>query len=137
MDSLHKQLHVIEKENFQSPFLHIPEKRLKPPVIHRLSAAMREFHCILKKFDLRLNLVVICSQMDLLLWDLRQVLSLNAWKQKNKNHRTTGSELLLKWKLMISLASLVHNEPEWCFPEVDGKYFHFTAELIGHPLITH
>ena len=38
-------------------------------------------------------------------------------------------------EVVVSLASLMHNEPEWCFPEVDGKYFHFTAEQIGHPLL--
>ena len=36
---------------------------------------------------------------------------------------------------MISLASLVHNEPDWSFPEVDGNYFHFLVNDLGHPLI--
>ena len=38
-------------------------------------------------------------------------------------------------EVSISLASLVHNEPDWCFPDVDEKYFHFAAMAIGHPLI--
>jgi DNA mismatch repair ATPase MutS len=38
-------------------------------------------------------------------------------------------------EVAVSMASLVHNEPEWCFPVVDDEYFHFAAEQIGHPLL--
>ncbi len=47
----------------------------------------------------------------------------------------TGLVLLQKWKLQSVWLPLVHNEPDWCFPEVDENYFHFKAEQIGHPLI--
>jgi len=135
MDSLHEQLHVIEKENFHSPFLISLKNRLKPAGYTSAASAMRDFHSILKKFEFRLNIVVFVILNGLLLWDLRQVIALNAWKQKNKRHLNDWFEVVAEMEVMISVASLVHNEPEWCFPEVDANYFHFLGADLGHPLI--
>ncbi len=135
MDSLHEQLHVIEKENFHSPFLINLKNRLKPSGYASAASAMRDFHSILKKFEFRLNIAVFVVLNGLVLWDLRQVMALNAWKQKNKHHLNDWFETIAEMEVMISLASLVHNEPDWCFPEVDGNYFHFLGIDLGHPLI--
>ena len=135
MDSLHEQLHVIEKENFHSPFLISLKNRLKPAGYTSAASAMRDFHSILKKFEFRLNIVVFVILNGLLLWDLRQVIALNAWKQKNKRHLNDWFEVVAEMEVMISVASLVHNEPEWSFPEVDAHYFHFLGVDLGHPLI--
>jgi hypothetical protein len=135
MDSLHEQLHVIEKENFHSPFLINLKNRLKPAGYTSAASAMRDFHSILKKFEFRLNIVVFVVLNGLLLWDLRQVIALNVWKQKNRHYLNDWFEAIAEMEVMISLASLVHNEPDWCFPEVDGNYFHFLGIDLGHPLI--
>jgi MutS domain V len=135
MDSLHEQLHVIEKENFHSVFLMTQKNRLKPAGYTSAASAMRDFHSILKKFDFRLNIVVFVVLNGLLLWDLRQVIALNAWKQKNKHYLKDWFEVIAEIEVVISLASLVHNEPDWCFPEVDENYFHFLGINLGHPLI--
>ncbi len=135
MDSLHEQLHLIEKENFHSSFLITLKNRLKPAGYTSAASAIRDFHSILKKFEFRLNIIVFVVLNGLLLWDLRQVIALNVWKQKNKHHLNDWFEVVSEMEVMISLASLVHNEPDWCFPEVDGNYFHFLVNDLGHPLI--
>jgi MutS domain V len=135
MDSLHEQLHLIEKESFHSRFLQSLKTRLKPAGYDSAASAMHVFHSILKKFDFRLNFVVFVVLNIFLLWDLRQKLALNEWKKKNRLLLNDWFDVVAEMEVTISLASLVHNEPEWCFPEVDENYFHFKAAEIGHPLI--
>jgi ABC-type multidrug transport system fused ATPase/permease subunit len=135
MDSVHAQLQIIEKESFESAFLVLLQKRLKPPAYDSAAAAMHEFHTILKKFDFRLNFFVFMILNGLFLWDLRQLHSLNEWKNKNRQHFGDWFEVIAEMEVVISLASVAYNEPDWCFPTVDEDYFHFNAEQMGHPLI--
>ena len=135
MDSLYHQLRLIEKENFKSPFLHSLQNRLKPEGYDSASAAMRDFHGILKRFDMRLNMLVFFFLNAFLLWDIRQILALNDWKKKNQSYLNEWFRVIAEMEVSISMASMVHNEPEWCFPEVDSVYFHLQADAIGHPLI--
>jgi hypothetical protein len=135
MDSLHQQLQLIEKESFKSPFLQLLQNRLKPAGYSSASAAIGIFHNILKRFDIRLNILVFVFLNAFLLWDLRQVLALNQWKKKNQFCLRNWFIVIAEMEVVISVASLVHNEPDWCFPDVDENYFHFLAEEIGHPMI--
>jgi Mismatch repair ATPase (MutS family) len=70
-----------------------------------------------------------------LLWDLRLIILLNVWKKRNQLQISEWFSVIAEMEVTISLASVVYNEPDWCFPEVDEKYFHFNASAIGHPLI--
>jgi hypothetical protein len=135
IEGIHKQFILIETEKFKSGYLQSLQQRLKPPDYKSTSAAIGEFVGILKRIDWRSNLLVNLILQIFFAWDLRLVLSLNEWKIKNKNQFKDWFSVIAEVEVAISLASLVHNEPEWCFPEVDGKYFHFTAEQIGHPLL--
>jgi ABC-type multidrug transport system fused ATPase/permease subunit len=135
MNSLYQQLHLVEKESFESTFLHDLQTSLKPEGYPSASASMGDFHRILKRFDIRLNILVFVFLNAFLLWDLRQMLALNDWKKKNQNYLPGWFHIIADMEVCISMASLLHNEPEWCFPEVDEKYFHYQAEEIGHPLI--
>ncbi len=132
---LQEQLHLVEKEIFTSPFLLSLQNRLNPSGTGSASVSIRSFHTILKKFDYRLNWVVFLFLNSFLLWDLRQLISLNRWKQKNRNRPGDWIAVIAEMEVCISLASLVFNEPEWCFPEMDADYFHFQATEFGHPLI--
>jgi DNA mismatch repair ATPase MutS len=135
MDSLHEQLQLLEKETFNAAFLKSLQNRLKPAGYESSSAAIRLFHIILKKFEYRLNLVVFMFINAFFLWDLRQVVALHEWKKNNQSQLSDSFSVIAEMEVCISIASLVHNEPSWCFPEVDANYFHFNAEAIGHPLI--
>jgi len=135
IDLLHKQLDFVEKESFATPYLLSLQLRLNPPGNDPASVAIRRFHTILKKFDYRLNWVVFLFLNSFLLWDLRQLHALNAWKMANRNRPGEWIAVIAEMEMTISVASLVFNEPEWCFPEVDADYFHLQAIGIGHPLI--
>jgi DNA mismatch repair ATPase MutS len=135
METMSKQLDWIEKENFQSRQLQSLQNRLKPSGYTSASASIRDFNSILKKINWRANLLINAVLQLFFIWDLRLILLMNAWKKKNQHHLPLWIKTIAEMEVTISLASLVYNEPDWCFPEVDEKYFHFSATEIGHPLI--
>jgi DNA mismatch repair ATPase MutS len=135
MEGIRKQFILIEMEKFRSGFLHSLQQRLKPADYKSTSASIGEFVGILKRIDWRSNLLVNLILQIFFLWDLRLVISLNEWKKKNKNQFKEWFQVIAEVEVVISLASLIHNEPGWCFPLVDDKYFHFTADQMGHPLL--
>ena len=135
MDLLHEQLSLVEKENYSSQFLQSLQQRLNPSGNDPASESIRVFHTILKKFEYRMNWPVFLFLNTFLLWDLRQVLDLYAWKNKNQSKLSDWIGVITEMELSISLASLVYNEPEWCMPGTDNQYFHFHGTEIGHPLI--
>jgi len=136
IQGIHKQFILFETENFRSRFLKSLQVRLKPTVYKSTSAAIGEFAGILKKIDWRSNLLVNLVLQLFFVWDLRLILSLNEWKKNNKNQFKEWFNVIAEMEVANSMASLVYNEPEWCFPVLDDKYFHFDAKEIGHPLIS-
>jgi DNA mismatch repair ATPase MutS len=135
VDAVYKQLQHIENEKFSSSLLKSLQNRLKPNDYSSASAAVKDFHGILKRIEFRSNLVVSPVLQFILMWDLRQVISLNEWKKKNKLQMNDWFGVIAEMEVSISVASLVYNEPAWCFPDLDKNYFHFKALKIGHPLI--
>ncbi|HEY4935517.1 MAG TPA: hypothetical protein VII44_03000, partial [Puia sp.] len=135
VDTVYKQLHHIENEKFKSALLQSLQNRLKPTGYTSASAAIKDFHGILKKIEFRSNLVVSPILQFILIWDIRQILSLNEWKKKNKHQLNDWFAVIAEMEVAVSVASLVYNEPDWCFPDMDENYFHFKVEKIGHPLI--
>ncbi len=56
-------------------------------------------------------------------------------------HRTWGDavrgwfDAVGELEALASLGSVVHDNPDWVFPDYDVKHSHLKAEQIGHPLI--
>lgn len=135
VDTIYKQILHIENEKFNSSSLRSLQNRLNSSGSGTASAVIRDFHRILKKIEFRSNLVVSPILQFFLIWDIRQMLSLNAWKEKNRLQLNDWFNVIAEMEVLVSVASLVYNEPDWCFPDVDTDFFHFKAEKIGHPLI--
>ena len=135
MGTLYKQLQLIEKENFESGTMRSLQARLKPDQYTSASASIKDFNLILKKINWRSNLLINALLQLFLFWDLRLIILLKSWKKKNEDQLPEWIKVIAQSEVLISLGSLVHNNPDWCFPEVDENYFHFKAEEIGHPLI--
>ncbi len=135
METMLELIALIEEEPFSMPVLQSLQKKLKPDGYPSASAAIREFNQILKRIDWRSNLVVGPVLGIFLMWDLRQMIALNQWKKKNTWQFDSWFSVIAETEWLISLASLVRNEPDWCFPEVTTPYFQFKAIEMGHPLI--
>lgn len=135
MNALGEQLVWIEMEQFHAPFLQALQNKLKPSGYASASASIGDFNSILKKIDWRENLLINAILQLFFLWDLRLKLLMNNWKKKNQDSLAHWIHTLAEMELCISLASVAHNEPDWCFPEIDENYFHLETFAMGHPLI--
>ena len=128
MNALYEQLHSLENESFHSAFMNEVKNNTRISASLPASAAIRQFRGILKRFDYRLNLVVSFFLNTFLLWDLRQLLALNDWKKKNREHLASWFSAVAETEVIISLASLVKNQPHWHFPKINDLYFNLQMQ---------
>ena len=89
----------------------------------------------MNRFDARLNVFAFFFLNSFLLWDLRQLLALNKWKQTHKESVTHWFAAISQMEVLCSLASLAFNQPHWCFPEIAEDHFTLIGKDFGHPLI--
>jgi uncharacterized membrane protein HdeD (DUF308 family) len=99
------------------------------------------YECILKlksiinRFDFKLNAIANLVLNTFLLWDLRQVLQLNKWKEKNAASINAWFSTIANIELMNTLATLAYNHPSWIFPSITDNHFTLVTSEVGHPLI--
>ncbi|MFD2286121.1 DNA mismatch repair protein MutS [Pedobacter petrophilus] len=99
------------------------------------SVEIKNLSRIIQSFDARLNIVVGTALNALLLWDLKCCISLDRWYQSSSKDVISALNHLGDFEELISLATLVHNQPAWVFPQITNEFTLSTRE-IGHPLIS-
>ncbi len=99
------------------------------------SAQVKELKNILNRFDVRLNVFAFVFLNTFLLWDLQQVLFLNKWKKNNENNIPHWFAAIAETEVLVSIATLTFNHPQWCFPVIADEHFTLEGTNIGHPLI--
>ena len=100
------------------------------------SKSIRELKGILQRFDFRLNVFVFIFLNTFLLWDSRQMNSLNKWKEQNAESVHEWFSILAHVEVLNTLAIATFNHPQWVFPLISDTHFTLNGEDIGHPLIT-
>jgi hypothetical protein len=90
---------------------------------------------ILDRFDLRNSFVGLLFFNSFLLWDVRQMIALNAWRKRNKNLASKWFEAVAETEVLHSISTLCFNNPEWCFPTFVEEHFTLNGTAIGHPLL--
>lgn len=99
------------------------------------SESIKELKKILQRFDFRLNVFVFLFLNTFLLWDVRQINSLNKWKHRNAGSVPNWFDILTNIEVINTLAALTFNHPGWVFPTINNAHFTLAGEQIGHPLI--
>lgn len=135
MDTISQLIYWIEEKHFTSPSL----LRLQTSVQIQNEKAYRQIkdlQNILNRFDLRERSPLIFLFINsFLLWDVRQMMALNAWKKTHKQKLSSWYLLLAEFEVLNSLATLHFNYPGWAMPEFTREHFTLEAINIGHPLI--
>jgi DNA mismatch repair ATPase MutS len=101
----------------------------------KASKSILELKRILDRFDYRLNVLVFFVLNTFLLWDLRQIISLNKWKATNATLVDSWFATIAHLELINSLSTLSYNHPSWVVPTVSESHFTIFATELGHPLI--
>lgn len=134
VETVQRLVQWIEDKNFEAPLLKDLQQGAK---IKNEKAALqiKKLKIILDRFDLRLSIVGILFFNSFLLWDVRQMMALNKWRQKNKHLVTKWFEMIAEMEVLNSLATLHFNHPKWCLPNFSDAHFTLHAQELGHPLI--
>ena len=142
------QLNGIVKEitTVQQVLQCVEEKDFKAPHINALKQAagtkrgqgheeIKKLQALLNRFDMRLNIYVFLFLNSFLLWDVRQMIALNRWRQQNKEQVNHWFQLIAEMEVLNSLATLHFNQPTWSWPQFAASYFTFSGTAVGHPLL--
>ena len=135
MDGLYRQLQLIENREYQSKMMQSLQATLKPGKFPSATASIKNFNSILKKIGWRSNMLINALLQFFFFWDLRLILLMKEWKKENSHFPGDWIRVISEAEYIVSLASIVRNNPGWAFPEMDEKYFHFEGLQLGHPLI--
>jgi hypothetical protein len=133
--TLYKQLHHFESENFTEPFFAEIKNSLNDVPGQTASSSIKTLQRILNRFDLRLNVFAFFILNTFLLWDLWQMIALNAWRSTNKPFAKNWFSAIAQQEVAGSLATLYFNNNHWCFPQIADEHFTISCAAAGHPLI--
>jgi hypothetical protein len=101
-----------------------------------ISAKIKQLSVLINRLNQRLNMVLNFLLNAFLLWNIRQVLAIEAWKRDNHQDLEAAFEAVAGFEALLSLAGLHINNSDWCMPEIaDGDGYTLTATTIAHPLI--
>lgn len=141
LDEMSKPLHtlsetilLIENQSFESPLL----QGLQQQIIlkqSRASVEIRRITRLLERLDVRYNMALSPILNLFLMWNLQQILDLEKWKIKHKDHLKSWLHALAEFEALNSLANFYFNHPAYIFPEVLPDYFIMEGMDVGHPLI--
>ncbi len=82
-----------------------------------------------------LSLLHIVLQLTIL-WDFHICRLLDSWKGRYGRYVEDWFDSLGQLESLASLAALKHDNPDWCFPEIDAKDPIIRANQLGHPLLS-
>lgn len=135
INTLYMQLKQLESKSFHADFLAEIQASVQTSRNAKAIQSIRRLERILNQFDVRHNMVAFPVVNTLFLWDLRQLLALNRWKNENQVNILNWFDAIAAAEYCSSIANLHFNEPEWIFPVVTDHYFTIRGTDIGHPLI--
>ena len=142
LDSIVKEIDIISQLIYW-----VEEKKFSASLLNRLQNSVqienqkahiqiKELKGILNRFDLRERSPIIFIFINsFLFWDVRQMMSLNKWKRKNKLKLSFWYTLIAEFEVLNSLSTLHFNYPEWTIPAFSKEHFALEAKNLGHPLI--
>jgi len=125
----------LEIAEFNSPHL----RQLKEGMTGEGKAAgaeLKELKNILDRFDLRNNIAGLLFFNSFLLWDVRQMMALNRWRERNKASAVNWFAAVAEAEVLHSFSTLHFNHGEWCFPQFSQQHFSLEGQRIGHPLLS-
>lgn len=134
ISALQLQLGHIESQSWQAPALQQVQQHIQSSK-YKASKELLILKKILKRFDYRLNVMVIPILNAFLMWDIRQAVALQQWKQRNHESVNNWFQTIAQIEVYSSLASLHFNHPQWTMPAISAQHFTLEATDLGHPLI--
>ncbi len=126
---------LIAQENWQSEILKTAHTRLPISKLHTKNP-IDDFVVILKKLDMRRNMLASLFLTLATPFQPVQLIKLRAWLKENPDFFEKIFDVIGVFELYASIGNLHFNKPNWCFPDIiDSKSFELYGQEMGHPLI--
>jgi len=129
-----KMLGVLEKEQYNSPYLESLKNSLKVDKGQTAGEQIQKLVKIVDGISNRHSLFYVLFNI-LFLLDYQFIFELEKWKEKSGGNLKNWLYTIGKFEGLASLAVLQHDYPEWTMPELSEGIPSFTAEEMGHPLL--
>ena len=134
LETLKNSIRWIEDASFSSELMDQLKNNFKTSGF-RASATIKKLKNILERFDYRFNPLIHFPLNTFFLWDLQQMIALEKWKARNRQHPAAWFKALAQIETATTIAALAFNHPQWCYPVLTNENGVFTADDLGHPLI--
>ena len=89
--------------------------------------------------DFRLSTYLYLPIQTLTLWDLHVWWGLERWRVRHGPHVRAWLEAIGRVEALAALASLAHDQPDWCYPVLHASPpahdLRIDAAALGHPLL--
>jgi hypothetical protein len=125
---------LLQKERFDSPWLKRSSEILRE---RDAAAALRRLHGIADWAESRHSPLLHAVLHAVTLWDFHLLARLERWRSTYGAPLGTWLDLIGDIEALSALATLAHDNPDWCFPTYDGgaSPAELRASALGHPLI--
>lgn len=129
-----KMLCVLEKEQFNTPYLEGLKDRLKNDKGNTSCEQIRQLVKIVDAISNRHSLIYVIFNIVFLM-DYQFMFALEKWKEKAGSNLESWLNIIGEFEALSSLSILRHDYPEWTMPELSEAMPLFYAEEMGHPLL--
>lgn len=129
-----KLISSIEEKEVKSEAL----KKIKMMVGSNKKAAsksIRELSKLMNALDQRNNMFMSAIRNGLMLWELKQIMRIEQWKEECAESLPKWLEAIGYMDAFCSLATFCYNNPDYTFPEISKQGFKLQATALGHPLM--
>jgi hypothetical protein len=127
---------LIENTGFNSRYLIDLQKQLLYSGTKSPSKAIHQLSVILNYMDSNLNILVSIILNGLFMFNLHLLLKVEKWKKQNHQNVPLWFDSIATFDALCSLANFAYNHPEFAYPEPRSDEYAFSAENLGHPLIS-
>lgn len=125
---------IISNEDFESDLANeIKNKINGKPSAH---IAVKQLAKITKSMDYRLNMLVGIFLNLFFLWDIRQAIKIEKWKDNHAEYLEDWFNQLSNIDELQSFAGFAFNFPNSIFPDFNEDDFQISGENIKHPFIS-
>jgi len=126
-------LKLIENQEFNSELLRELQQGLETK--HKKAyESIQKLSKILSALDSRLNVFAGILLNAFFVWDIRQILRMEIWKQDNIQKLEAWFDIIANLDSLNSIAILSYNNPDWIFPRT-SKDKKWLLKEMHHPLM--
>ncbi|MPQ43586.1 MutS family DNA mismatch repair protein [Clostridium tarantellae] len=124
-------IELIEKENFKTESLNKLKSNFENN--KKASEKLNDLQGITSWLYDRGNAFYIIFN-TFLLWDYQMIYKLEKWRIANGDELINWLETLGEFEALISLSSLIYNNPNWCVPSITEDK-HLEGTNVSHPIL--